>query len=79
MTGIEINSEWHRIKDAHKRLSKLASDLEEGWDWLSECDEDDPMREHAEHLLGIVSVLRTLYTPLMETIKSIESEWKVDE
>lgn len=79
MTGIEINSEWHRIKNAHKKLDKLASDLEEGWDWLSECDEDDPMMEYAEQLLKTATVLRTLYTPLMVTIESIKSEWKVDE
>lgn len=79
MTGIEINSEWHRIKNAHKRLSKLIDDLDEGWDWLSECDEDDPMMEYAVKLQKTADVLRTLYTPLMVTIKSIESEWKVDE
>lgn len=79
MTGIEINSEWHRIKNAHKRLSKLIDDLDEGWDWLSECDEDDPMMEYAVKLRKTADVLRTLYTPLAVTIKSIESEWKVGE
>ena len=79
MTGIEINSEWHRIKNAHKRLSKLIDDLDEGWDWLSECDEDDPIMEYALKLQKTADVLRTLYTPLMVTIEGIKSKWKVDE
>ena len=48
MAGIEVNSEWHKIKNAHKRLIKLADDLDEGWDWLSEFDEDDLMMKYAK-------------------------------
>lgn len=74
MTGIEVNSEWHRIKNAHKRLIRLANDLEEGWDWLYECD--DSMMGYAGELKRISDILRSIYPHLTAIIEGIESEWE---